>query len=186
MKEQTSDEHQVAEIRQSLASLGLRLGPVLSPGGVAAFERRHGVALPPGFRRFILEAGNGGDGPGHGLLAFDPLSAQARLTHPFPLEQAWVWDDEEAPDAERLTACRDGWLSIGSEGCGMDWVLIVTGAQRGKVWSIEDQGAQPCAPGLDFLAWYATWCRWMVAGGPRSSTAWWDVVWAEGSAPKVI
>jgi hypothetical protein len=180
MMAQDSVESQLVEIRRVLDRLGtLRLGPVLPLVDVATFERRHRVELPLGFRRFILEVGNGGDGPGNGLAPFDPHSEQPRVSHPFPLDGLWVWADEDAPDPERIAACRDGWLTLGTEGCGMDWVLIVSGAQRGSVWNIESQGAQPCAPALDFLSWYAAWCRWMATGGPRSKTSWWDVVWAD-------
>lgn len=37
----------------------------------------------------------------------------------------------------------DGSLVLGTDGCGMYWHLIVTGPQRGHVWLISGEGAQP-------------------------------------------
>ncbi len=180
--ESDAAEGQLAAVRRLLESIGtVRLGPVLSSSDVGAFERRHGILLPDGFRRFVLEVGNGGDGPGYGLAAFDPSLEQARVAHPFPLERVWVWEEEENPDPARVAACRDGWLPLGTEGCGMDWILVVSGNQRGHVWNIEGQGAQPCAPALEFLAWYRAWLQWTASGGAGSGIEWWDVVWADYS-----
>ncbi|MCP4198521.1 MAG: hypothetical protein GY762_15345 [Proteobacteria bacterium] len=39
----------------------------------------------------------------------------------------------------------------------MDWILIVTGPEREKVWNRADVGAQPCVPARDFLSWYEYW-----------------------------
>src|SRR5262245_38855326 len=90
---------QLADVRCALDTLGtVRLGPVLSSREVSGFEQQHGIELPDGFRRFVLEIGNGGDGPGYGLRAFDPHSQQPRIAQPFPLERVWRWDDEEEPD----------------------------------------------------------------------------------------
>ena len=43
------------------------LGPRLPEVVVAEFEDRHEVELPPEYRRFLIELGNGGAGPGYGL-----------------------------------------------------------------------------------------------------------------------
>jgi hypothetical protein len=63
----------------------------------------------------------------------------------------------------------------------MDWTLIVTGRERGRMWNIEGQGAQPCAPSRAFLDWYLLWLEWMKAGG-NINASWWNTVWAEASA----
>ena len=51
------------------------LGPCLVPTVLEDLERRYGLALPPGYRRFLLEVGNGGAGPGLGLERFGLVDA---------------------------------------------------------------------------------------------------------------
>ncbi|EDN04371.1 hypothetical protein I7I51_02546 [Histoplasma capsulatum] len=36
-----------------------------------------------------------------------------------------------------------GCLDLGTEGCGMDWYLIITGQQRGQIWLLTGEGAVP-------------------------------------------
>ncbi len=47
-----------------------RLNPPLSLVVIEAFERRHGVSLPEGYRLFLTRIGNGGAGPYYGVLPF--------------------------------------------------------------------------------------------------------------------
>lgn len=47
------------------------------------FEDRNGVIMPEGYRRFLLEIGSGGDGPGYGLGVFD-YSAPEPAGLPWP------------------------------------------------------------------------------------------------------
>lgn len=44
-----------------------KLGVPLSEAVVAEFEERHEVTLPPPYRLFVTELGDGGAGPGYGL-----------------------------------------------------------------------------------------------------------------------
>jgi hypothetical protein len=52
-----------------------RLGPRLTPTWLAHLEKLYGVELPSDYRRFLLEAGNGGAGPYYGLQRFGYLEA---------------------------------------------------------------------------------------------------------------
>jgi len=45
-----------------------QLAPVIDEAQVQEFERRAGVILPEDYRRFVTRVGNGGAGPGEGLL----------------------------------------------------------------------------------------------------------------------
>ncbi|MFC9227489.1 SMI1/KNR4 family protein [Streptomyces decoyicus] len=51
------------------------LAPPLPRAEIRAFEEAHGIELPPEYRSFTAEVGNGPAGPGHGLM---PLTAPAR------------------------------------------------------------------------------------------------------------
>jgi hypothetical protein len=146
----------------------LTLGPPLPAGEIRAFESAYGVLLPEEYRAFVEKVGNGGLGPPN--LGMVPLGAVARgagaealagLRRPFPLTEYWVWEGEEPLSPEKIAlrerVFTDGSLVLGEDGCGMFWHLVVTGPERGQMWHIADQGAQPCAPRRTFLSWYEYW-----------------------------
>jgi hypothetical protein len=68
----------------------------------------------------------------------------ARLARPFPLTSAWIWEDAAPPPAPGITPDQawDGALLLGDDGCGMYWMLVVTGIHRSHVWNVTDVGAQ--------------------------------------------
>jgi hypothetical protein len=39
----------------------------------------------------------------------------------------------------------------------MDWVLIVTGPERGNIWFKCGEGITPTIPKRDFLRWFEDW-----------------------------
>ena len=145
--------------------------PPAEESEVARFEARAGIVLPADYRRFILEVGDGGEGPPYyGLL---PLGATPAndvpddllrgysdlLSKPFPFVEHWIWEQEE-PSEEvdaRWETVSHGNLILGHDGCGMYWTLVVSGEQRGRIWLQTDMGIQPCAPSLTFLEWYEVW-----------------------------
>ncbi len=44
-----------------------------------------------------------------------------------------------------------GVLTLGTDGCGQFWALVVHGPQFGKVWMLADVGITPTVPALTFL-----------------------------------
>jgi hypothetical protein len=164
-------------LRERLRAAQLDLVPPVPETDVVAFEARHQIRLPDEYRLFITEISAGGDGPGiDGLMEFAGDDEFERLAHPFPLTALWNWDQDPKADDAAIDLCKDGWLCLGHEGCTSEWVLIVTGEQRGQVWDVSSEGAQPCAPALNFLDWYELWFDWHENGEKQ---AWWDVVWAD-------
>lgn len=156
-------------IRAKVARQGRVFGPPLTMAAVAAFENRHSVELPEGYRQFLMGVGNGGEGPpAYGLtrlgevpsdLEADRAQEWRELPHigkPFPLTESWVWEGEEYDEARR-DAARHGTLNLGTDGCAMYWLLIVTGSERGQVWSHTDVGVCPQEPSRDFLQWVEAW-----------------------------
>jgi hypothetical protein len=172
-------DHRLERIITLLKDLDAKLGVCVAESDLWHFEQRHGVRLPECYRAFLSRVGNGGAGPGYGLDRFDSDAVVEQLARTFPLTTAWVWDADPAADEARIDACQGGWLKIGTEGCGMDWALIVTGVERGQVWNVEAQGAQPCAPARDFLDWYLLWLEWKRTGAGTSGPSWWDTIWAD-------
>ncbi len=71
-----------------------------------------------------------------------------------------LWEDDEpwTADKEQLRATvHHGALPLGTDGCGMEWCLVVTGPERGQIWQLTSEGAQPLAPRRTFLSWYEYW-----------------------------
>jgi len=143
-----------------------RLGRPVSAADLDAFEADHGVVLPESYRTFLEAFGDGAYLPavagGYALpLAenrSDPVwsSFAGPITEPFPYTGtepvALPWDDEAddyvRPDPMRGTIC------LGSGGCDVVHVLVVTGEARGTVWTFVpglDEELQPT--GLDVLDW---------------------------------
>ncbi|MER5311916.1 SMI1/KNR4 family protein [Streptomyces sp. NPDC002773] len=146
------------------------LTPALPEGEVAAFEEKHGIALPAEYRSFVTEVGNGPAGPAYGVLP---------LTEPRPgVDDDWAVDDEWREDRlpgrlatpfplpdplpgalaapEKLTP---GTLTLAEEGCGMYIRLILTGPRAGEVWRLDPDwaGFTPASP--NFHAWYTEWLQ---------------------------
>jgi hypothetical protein len=164
-----------------------RLLPVLPERRLSAFEREFGVVLPEEYAQFLTRIGDGGVGPGYGLYplgrsveAFrDHVSwyvgkarPTPRLDLPFPLTGA-IADalhacrragDKPFPASIETHAWLDGILEICHYGCGGYAGLVVSGEQRGRIWSCGGQGPRNgWSPGcwgpgtLTFLAWYEGW-----------------------------
>ncbi len=177
-----------AERGRLMERRGCLMYPPAAEIEVAAFEARAGIELPEDYRRFILEVGNGGEGPPDcGLL---PLGATPEndvpgylrqgygdlLRRPFPFVEHWIWEAEEpvANNDARHQAVSHGNLVLGHDGCGQYWSLVVSGNQRGQMWQLTDVGIQPCAPSVTFLKWYEYW----LAGGDD----WWRDLYPDEEA----
>ncbi|WP_344596235.1 hypothetical protein [Actinomadura vinacea] len=168
MRSDPFDGEAAAPLRKAFGDAPL--GPPAGWDAVRAFEARHAIVLPEPFRRFVATVGDGcpSGPPFYGLVRLDhsvePGNAPAR---PFPLTAPWLWEGApEAGEAERLSAAavEDGTLYLGTDGCAMDWRLVVTGRHRGHVWQFTDVGVQPfgapfghttAAPG--FGGWVRHW-----------------------------
>ena len=150
------------------------LGKTVSERALREVEKRHQVELPAGYRGFLRSVGDGGAGPGLGLWTLArALSKQRRLKKPFPfghddarriLELARSKQDPQATIGTAELA--PGVLRLGDEGSAGHSVLVVSGAQRGKVWALDARGYRPrfFARGEalvqhTFLSWYEAWLR---------------------------
>lgn len=81
---------------------GFQMNPVLSESEVSALERDHKIVLPPDYRQFVTEVGNGGAGPFYGVfpLGFMDNNSDQRpwqendgfvgmLSEPFRFQEEW-------------------------------------------------------------------------------------------------
>ena len=148
------------------------LNPVASLKEVEELEQKYSFVLPEGYKRFILEVGDGGAGPFYGLKQrFTPLGATLRAeeartycrpsiyTSGQEVAEAGAGDDEE--DDPHL----HGNMVLFEVGCGSEGVLVLNGPMRGKV-CITDYGYTPhqfCTPS-NFLDLYESWQLAVLSG----------------------
>lgn len=146
---------------------GYRPGAPLDEAAIAAVEARLGCALPAQYRRFLGEVGDGGAGPGKGLLPLARVAQSGAITGEFV-----------APATPADAAALDdppGALPICDSGQSAYW-LVLAGPDAGQVWLQGDDGftplvldeawgdsstagmlASPRAVRLEMIDWYAQW-----------------------------
>lgn len=141
---------------------------------VAEFEERHEVALPPAYRLFVTELGDGGAGPGYGMPRLsDSCDGPCRAGHlarPSPYlpgpRYPFDWEErhEEAPGPGRVFL--PGTLTVASHGCSLVTQLVVTGPARGRLVNLDGGGSLGpyVLEDVGFLAWYERWLDEAVAG----------------------
>lgn len=154
----------IAQLKRILAKAqekAIDLNAVARASDVLSFEQKHGISLPQSYREFLLNVGNGGDGPPCcGLNALDDheqTADGAALQQVFPFTSPWIWENGELSDEGTREQVGRGSICIGEDGCGAYWHLIVTGPERGNPWLIALEGIQPTAPKRGFLQWYEDW-----------------------------
>ena len=153
------------------------LNPVILETAARDFENLHKIKLPQNYFYFITNIGNGGAGPGYGLYPLEDWSKEIVpsepipknfLNTPFPHNKPWntVLDVDNVSDEEYdkhyeeyfANAQITGSLAISHYGCGIIYLLIVCGAETGKIW-VDDRGSDygiyPAE--VNFETWYMTW-----------------------------
>ena len=177
----------IAAIRAALdASPSLVVLPPAGIEAVHAFEARLGIALPPAYRRFVIEVCEGieqDDEPQlYTLAQIEALCASDRVDPraPFPYSDA----DANALRASLASAPTGrsafdnatfmalqkrgdtgGALTVAGNGGNDFSVLVVTGEQRGWMWRTgEIDYPEPARVGdsgagapVDFIAWFCLW-----------------------------
>jgi tetratricopeptide (TPR) repeat protein len=134
---------------------------------IEAFEKEHRTSLPDSYRRLLLRIGDRAPIPGQARGGFLPLAEAMSastasgflgpLADPFPFsgdqEASLEWDEEQ--DEYANPPPLRGLLPIGDGGCDVTYHLVVTGQDRGKVWTFAPSGDPELAPtGLELLPWY--------------------------------
>lgn len=148
-----------------------KLNSTLTEAQITNIERYHNIILPPDYRRFLLEIGNGGMGPGYyGLLPllghhyFDPKY----LSVPFQYTDVWLYNSENVDldneTDEEFESRMNGAMPIADYGCSLECYLVITGAEAGNMWWDARGTTHEIAPVVDsdgnhlnFLTWYDMW-----------------------------
>ena len=149
---------------------------------VKAFEAEHGVVLPEPYRTCVADITDGSYAgpPEYGLMPLGELPddwgddrPERDLGRPFPLTKTWLWEEDPRAFDEIQPILGQvfdhGSIVLGSDGCGMNWHLVVTGPHRGHVWSISGEGAAPFGAEFGFTtaaAGFAGWVRQWAENRP--------------------
>lgn len=91
---------------------------------------------------------------GHGPVSIYDYPYAETLQIPFSYDSACLW--ESMPKLEMIAArqkAQYGTIAIGSEGCGIFWLLIVHGLRAGEVWLYTESGITPIEEGLTLSRW---------------------------------
>lgn len=151
---------------------GWQMNPPLPVAEADRFEQGNGVTLPPCYREFLCDIGNGGAGPQYGL---EPLRA-GWLETVVPSLRADVWRkaisarqdlsmDERMADVIRWVRdelSSDFYVSgrpvhLAYGGCSFDVLLVTAGETAGKVLMWDDTGENIFYIADNFLDWYEAW-----------------------------
>lgn len=165
-----TDADRIRAAADRVLALAPHYGPLegrpMPASELTAYEAEHGVVLPDGFRSFLATFGDGALCPGVLGLRAVPLSEMRsdRVWATFigPLADPFRWSgtepvalpwDDDADDYE-LDDPMAGTLCLGSGGCDVTWILVVSGAARGTVWSFVPGLTEELQPtGLGFVDW---------------------------------
>jgi hypothetical protein len=165
-------EERIERLQIHIAAVGLNLGTPLTELEVLEFERANEVQIPEDYRAFITCIGCDGDGPPYyGLESIKSKAVReytAHMDRVFPFSRPWLWEDGEKSDEGTYEQVKDGILYLGTDGCSMDWVLVVTGPQRGQIWQHCDVAINPGDSQnvftWSFLDWYEDWLEKFMMG----------------------
>ncbi|MFD9327084.1 SMI1/KNR4 family protein [Streptomyces sp. NPDC060065] len=170
------DQADPAELAELRAAFDVDDGGASALGweAVHSFEAEHGIVLPEPYRTFVAEITDGSYSgpPEYGLLPVAELpddwgdeDQERNLGSPFPLAEAWLWEDESDPaedaDAVLEQVYNHGSIVLGTDGCAMNWHLIVTGPHRGHVWMISDVDAVPFGSQFGFTSAEPGFAGWV-------------------------
>jgi hypothetical protein len=139
----------------------------LSEQDLSAFEKLHQIKLPHNYHEFLLMFGEEvilpvvnqsktlslNDSVHNGIWkSFSgPLNEPFKYQSQKPIALEWNDQKDDYEDPQPLS----GTLCLGSGGCDILWLLIITGKDAGKVWRFSPDSEQALHPtGLDFLDWY--------------------------------
>ena len=138
-----------------------RLGPPCPEDELRSWEVATGLRLPPDYRRFLAEVGNGGAGPYYGWAELSTVGADnlEELQRPNLLPAiAWPeWLEWEAAAGALPAGAEplDGTIEVAGHGCMIFSHLVVHGTTAGQVW-VDNTGAA-LGPVGTFTDWYEWW-----------------------------
>jgi len=143
-----SIEEKIAELQKQTQEHAefCGLNPCISEKEIKKFEKKIGIRFPEEYREFLLKIGNGGKQPYLGLYALEKTLGYIKekdlpyLAEPFPFQEKYKikdWEEYQSHtfDEFHLRGC----LRICNYGCGIDFLLVLSGEAKGEIW-FGDEG----------------------------------------------
>jgi|WetSurMetagenome_2_1015567.scaffolds.fasta_scaffold212221_1 hypothetical protein len=160
-----------------------KLNPTINADRVRQFEFKNRITLPKDYFEFITEIGNGGAGPGNGLHQLEKWDYDLQnvddnfLSTKFPHNEPWNIKYQFPGEDNRAEEYKEfeneyysnkqvaGAIRVSDYGCGINYMLVVTGEQKGKIWvddrcsnyGIYDLKTNDKVPFWTFENWYMDW-----------------------------
>jgi len=158
MENKEEIESVIQRIKQKCKEKNITMNHVVSKESVEIFENNYRITLPEEFKQFYTEIGNGcqvmlDEFPLRRLEDIKSDVGDVQLE--FPYENSFIWGNDL--EQEQIEYAYHGNMELIDIGCGETWNLIVTGKEKGQMWSFCEVGIQPCAPKLSFLEWFEFW-----------------------------
>jgi hypothetical protein len=158
----------------------------LGESEILVFESKHKIRLPPDYRGFLKEIGNGGSGPAYGLFPLSKWNFELEITGKdylsgdFPYTEKWnrlqdfenevedYGNSEEFQKWEKAYYSdkhTTGSIRICHYGCAIYYLLVISGTEAGQIWvddRASDKGIYPATSKstkhkLAFIDWYDEW-----------------------------
>jgi hypothetical protein len=135
------------------------------------FQQANKIQLPEEFYLFLTEIGNGGAGPYYGIYKLPMDRSLFHLSQPCKLktdmtDEEWgtlIYEDDEDADVEETIFT--GMLSIGTQGCSYETMLVLNGPYRGRVVYVNFELGKPFFTyESHFLNWYERWLDEVIKG----------------------
>lgn len=139
------------------------------------FENDHRIMLPEDFKDFLLEIGHGA-GPDMGIFTLKymhetyseiahALNTNSFMSHEFDFNSADAYEIIENWKLKhgfyKRLKTANGILPIQTEGCSYYQYIVISGEQKGKIWSLNSNEFDTMPSGLtkelSFLDWYEDW-----------------------------
>ncbi|WP_239374534.1 SMI1/KNR4 family protein [Snodgrassella gandavensis] len=190
-----------------------QLNKPISPQQVAAIEQEYGFQLPPCYKTFITQIGNGGSadshaaGPFYGIYSLqrsiDELAdfngpdgwQRACIIYPFMPEDYWqqqlnvIKNNDLTTEEydEELARIYGGILLIGSQGCAYINGIILQGEHAGKVVNLSFDHQLPTFTfEVNFLDWYERWLDEVISGKLSDPKSGWFGYSVAGSEKQLL
>ena len=101
------------------------LRPVIKEKPLVRLEKKHGLMLPHDYRTFLKRNGNGGAGPGHGIIPLQHAVGDMRIKN-------------TPTTIARYTSSSENLIPLCQHGCGDGAFIVIGGQYDGHVWEYDD------------------------------------------------